>query len=87
MLSKVAEISPPETPPTYIPVSRVKPLIADIPKVNGIANATPIAAVKPGIEPKTIPPKTPNRSNKKVRGWKVLVSPSVKTLIKALSKI
>jgi len=49
-------------------VSKVKPLIADIPKVKGIANATPIAAVKPGIEPKIMPPRTPNKSSKKVRG-------------------
>jgi hypothetical protein len=59
MLISMAEISPPDIPPTYKPHKRHMPMIGSTPNVIGKQSATAIVAVNPGIDPKMIPTATP----------------------------
>jgi hypothetical protein len=68
MLRRQADMSPPDTPPIHMPVRRVRPSTALIKNVKGIAKATPMAAVRPGMAPKIIPQKTPKTRSKNVNG-------------------
>ena len=60
ILIKIAEIRPPETPPTYKPINSEIAAVISMPKVSGMQSATAMVAVKPGMEPKIIPTTTPN---------------------------
>ena len=60
MLIKIAEIRPPDTPPTYKPINSEIAAVISMPKVSGMHSATAIVAVRPGIEPKIIPTTTPS---------------------------
>ena len=82
MLSRLAEMQPPEMPPMYIPVTRVMESTGFMKKVNGKAMVTAITAVSPGMAPKTMPPKTPRQRYIKVRGCSVSRNPISATFMK-----
>ncbi len=59
MLSRIAEMSPPEIPPIYTATSTFIPSDELMENVSGRNNATAIDALRPGIDPKMIPTATP----------------------------
>ena len=59
IFSRMAEISPPEIPPSYKPTRSEIPFIGVIPKDIGRNRTTAIVADRPGIEPNMIPTITP----------------------------
>jgi hypothetical protein len=64
ILSRLAEMRPPEMPPTKMPINKHSPGIDAIPKVNGSIKTMPIVAVRPGTAPKIIPKIVPAKVNK-----------------------
>ena len=68
MLSKIAEIKPPEIPPMYTATNTFIPKTALILNVNGNIKATAIEADNPGMAPKIIPMITPANINIKEAG-------------------
>ena len=59
---------PPESPPTKTPIMVATPWIGLSPKVKGSTRITPIAIVKPGIDPAISPLKVPKAISPKVTG-------------------
>ena len=55
ILSRIAEIRPPDVPPIYRASSSEMPSIGDMPKVTGRNRATPMVTVRPGMAPTMMP--------------------------------
>lgn len=72
MLSRMAEIRPPEIPPMYTATSRFMPMEGVMLKVRGRNNATAMAAESPGMEPNIIPTATPAAMSSKDVGRQML---------------
>jgi hypothetical protein len=75
MLIKPADINPPEIAPTKMLESNIKAVSGFRPYVIGIARATPIVAVKPGMAPKMMPHSMPSTMIAKFNGWKSAIIP------------
>jgi len=59
ILSRIAEINPPEIPPIYRPTNSEIPFIGSMPNDIGKNKIIAMEADRPGIEPNTIPTITP----------------------------
>jgi len=77
IFNKIAEINPPDVPPTSMAINIAIPLRGLIEKVKGRQSATPIVEVKPGIAPKIIPSTTPKNIIPIVCTFKTDVNPSI----------
>ena len=75
--SIVAEIKPPDTPPTYTAVIRLIAKSGSRPKVRGMMIATATLEDRPGIDPKIIPYATPADITSSVNGLKTFSSSSM----------
>lgn len=64
----VAVTSPPLTPPTYMPISRMTALVLVIVYVKGRVRASSMPAVIPGSTPTAMPSSTPALSTRKGSG-------------------
>jgi hypothetical protein len=75
ILSKIAEISPPETEPTYKAIRIDIPSTADRPYVTGKNSAIAMTEVSPGTAPKIIPTPTPTINSRIILGANIAAIP------------
>ena len=84
ILRRIAEIKPPDVPPTYSAISIAIPFNAPIPYVMGRQSATAMVDVNPGIEPKMMPIITPSAHRRIVNGLILDNRPAIATLLDIL---
>ena len=84
ILRRIAEIKPPDVPPTYSAISIAIPFNAPIPYVMGRQSATAMVDVNPGIEPKMMPIITPSAHRRIVNGLILDSRPAIATLLDIL---
>ena len=75
MPGRMAEIRPPEQPPTYTAIRKEIPLTGSIPKVKGSMIARAVNAESPGRAPITRPPSTPPMISSIVTGFSMDINP------------
>ena len=62
--------------PQYMPSSREKASTVGMPKESGMSSATPMAAVRPGNDPKMMPRATPEQLARSAAGVRACCSPA-----------